>query len=322
MTPAPATVSVIIPCFNQERFVREAVASALAQSHPALEVIVVDDGSSRPVERLLEDVAVRVVRQENQGVSAARNLGLRNSTGEFVVFLDADDRLLRDAAAVGVGALTENPVSACAVGLCRVIDEEGRPAPFRQRGPLADDPYNELLRGNFIWMPGQVVFRRAALPDDPFDSSVNACADYDLYLRTARRIQMIVHDALVAEYRQHTASMSENGRLMLRQSLRVLGRQRAFLRTPARREAYRDGQRFWKEFYGDRVVEEVRSALRSPGRRRRAVPGILTLLLLHPFGALRQVLRKARVMTAGPAPAKPPAHPSSPLLPPERQSPE
>lgn len=322
MTVQHASVSVVIPCFNQERFVREAAASAIAQTPHPVEVVVVDDGSCRPVAEALKGWPVRVVRQENAGVSAARNLGLRQACGEFVVFLDADDRLLPDAVARSVALLRDDPSAACAVGTCRVIDQEGWAASFRQRSPLRDDPYTELLRGNFIWMPGQVIFRRAALPEDPFDSSVDACADYDLYLRLARRLPMRVHESLVAEYRQHGESMSENGRLMLRLSLIVLERQRPFLDSPRRRAAYREGRRFWREFYGERVVEEVRAALRSPGGIWRALPGMLLLLRLHPVGAFRQVLRKARVMTGGLTPTSGAAPPSSPLLPPRRRSPE
>jgi glycosyltransferase involved in cell wall biosynthesis len=302
-SPVAGLTSVVIPCFNQQRYIREAVESAVGQDYQPIEVVVVDDGSPAPIAPWLANCPVSLVRQPNAGVSAARNRGLAETHGEFVVFLDADDRLLRNAVNAGVRRLRDAPGAACAVGLCRVIDGEGRPAPFRQRGPLSADPYLELLRENFIWMPGQVVFRRATIAGVPFDSSVDACADYDLYLRVARKHPVLVHDEVVAEYRQHPESMSENGPLMLRLSLDVLGRQRDYLATPERRAAWRQGRRFWRAFYGDRVVEEVRAGLRTPGRRWRALEAAISLLRHHPIGAARQLLKKARLIAAGRTPA-------------------
>jgi len=89
-------VSVIIPCYNSEDFVEEAVRSALNQTHPRLEIIAVDDGSSDRTLRLLEGFApdIVIIRQPNSGAPRARNVGLRESTGQFIQFLDADDILL------------------------------------------------------------------------------------------------------------------------------------------------------------------------------------------------------------------------------------
>lgn len=93
MTP---TVSIVIPCFNAERWLAECIESALGQTWPAREIIVVDDGSSDAspaVARSFSARGVRVIEQRNSGAAAARNTGLRASTGEWVQFLDADDLL-------------------------------------------------------------------------------------------------------------------------------------------------------------------------------------------------------------------------------------
>lgn len=85
-------VSVVIPVYNNELFVREAIESALGQAGPGLEVIVVDDGSTdASAERAAEIPDVRVIRQANGGIGAARNAGVALATGEFIGFLDADD---------------------------------------------------------------------------------------------------------------------------------------------------------------------------------------------------------------------------------------
>jgi glycosyltransferase involved in cell wall biosynthesis len=100
-------VSVVIPCFNQGRFLCDAIASARSNALQP-EIIVVDDGSAEDVSAITT-AGVTCIRQENQGVVAARNRGLAAAHGEFVVFLDADDRLLPGALDTGAAALTGDP---------------------------------------------------------------------------------------------------------------------------------------------------------------------------------------------------------------------
>jgi len=87
------TVSVVIPCYNAAPFLRETLESVLAQTHPPLEVVVVDDGSTDDSSRIAESFGppVRVIRQQNQGESVARNRGIAAARGEWVALLDADD---------------------------------------------------------------------------------------------------------------------------------------------------------------------------------------------------------------------------------------
>ncbi|RPJ70386.1 MAG: glycosyltransferase [Acidobacteria bacterium] len=300
MTTAPLpTVSVVIPCYNQAQYLPEAVESALAQAGCRIEVVVVDDGSEPPIslgrrsgERL------RCIRQPNRGVSAARNMGLQASAGEYVVFLDADDRLAEHGVGAGLERLARHADAVCAIGLCRVIDHDGRPRPFKQQSFVDDDAFRALLRGNFVWMPAQVVYRRSALLRyGGFDTHVPACADYDLYLRIARSGAVVCHAAVVAEYRHHAANMSGNGVLMLRSAIAVLERQWPHVRhRQDYRKAYAAGSRFWREFYGDRVVEEIRAGVRGRSSVRRAARAALTLLLYAPDMAALHLFRKLRVI--------------------------
>ena len=107
MTGSLSTVSVVIPCYNGAAFLREALDSVLAQTRPPLEVIVVDDGSTDDSAAIAESYGppVRVIRQENQGESVARNRGIDEARGDWIAFLDADDvwkpeKLARQLAAV------------------------------------------------------------------------------------------------------------------------------------------------------------------------------------------------------------------------------
>src|SRR5215203_1775138 len=112
--PDGGRVSVVIPCYNQARFLGEAIQSVLCQGYPDLEIIVVDDGSEDSTEEVAsgytkKDPRVRLIRQDNKGLAAARNRGLSEAGGEYVVFLDSDDRLVLEALEVGVRELESHP---------------------------------------------------------------------------------------------------------------------------------------------------------------------------------------------------------------------
>src|SRR3712207_1908731 len=158
----PPLVSVVIPCYNQAHFLGEAIESVLAQSYPNVEIIVVDDGSTDATSEVARSYPkVRLVRQENQGLSGARNAGLARSEGEYVVFLDADDRLLPEALETGVEYLEARPECAFVSGPCNRITADGSPLPTRPRLHVGGDHYLTLLQRCYIMPPAAVVYRRA-----------------------------------------------------------------------------------------------------------------------------------------------------------------
>ena len=114
MSPAIPAVSVIVPCFNDAHLLREALNSVGTPTR-GTEIVVVDDGSSDDMLAVAHDCAARlpvpvsVVRQDHQGCAAARNRGLWESRGRYLVFLDADDRLVPGALETAVAAIEERP---------------------------------------------------------------------------------------------------------------------------------------------------------------------------------------------------------------------
>ena len=121
--------SIVIPAFNAEAYISEAIQSVLAQSVSNWELIVIDDGSrDGTIQTISEfkDLRIRVVQQENAGAGAARNRGIEESCGRIICFLDADDRLCPDALKRLVVALEANPHACLAYGEPIVMDASGQ----------------------------------------------------------------------------------------------------------------------------------------------------------------------------------------------------
>src|SRR5215208_7628052 len=137
---ASPLVSVVIPCYNQAHFLGEAIESVLAQSYPYFEIIVVDDGSPDDTSEVAARYPeVRLVRQENQGVSGARNSGFARSEGEYVVFLDADDRLLPEALEAHLEHLEAHPECAFVSGRYKFMADGGSPLSERPSPIISKD---------------------------------------------------------------------------------------------------------------------------------------------------------------------------------------
>jgi glycosyltransferase involved in cell wall biosynthesis len=299
---AAPTVSVVIPCFNQGRYLREALASVRRQTRPPSEIIVVDDGSTDDTAAVAaSDPGVRCVRQPNRGLAHARNRGIQAATGDCLVFLDADDRLMPDAIAVGLEALAAHPACAFVFGRCTRIDARGAELPTVAPPPIPGDPYEALLQNNWIWTPALVMFqRRVAGPFLRFDSAMSAAADYDLYLRIARQAPIHGHGRLVAEYRLHDASMSGDPATMLRSTVRALQAQRPFVAAnPRYRRAYELGLRSFRHHYGRMLAGRIASDVRRPRRWGSVLRNLTVLLRYHSGGVVRESGRSLQRLMPG-----------------------
>jgi glycosyltransferase involved in cell wall biosynthesis len=281
-------VSVVIPCYNQAHFLGEAIESVLAQSYPRFEIVVVDDGSTDDTTEVARRYhAVRCVSQANQGLSAARNSGLTHSEGEYVVFLDADDRLLPGALEAGLECLKANPECAFAFGRYRIIAGDGSFLKPQRERVVDGDSYAALLRRNYVGVPAAVIYRRAVFASvGDFDTSAIASEDTEMYLRITKRFPVCSHEKVVAEYRWHGATITSNAALMLSTSLAVLRKQRKYVKGNKQyEEAYGEGIRSRRGAHGDRLAEEVRNHLRGC-EWKQALRGILVLLRYYPQGIM------------------------------------
>jgi glycosyltransferase involved in cell wall biosynthesis len=193
-------VSVIIPCFQQGRFLTACVESLLAQSYPRWEAIVVNDGSTDDTAAVAaalvqRDPRVRDVSQPNAGLASARNLGLSEARGEYVAFLDADDLFEPRKLECQVAHLRRHPDLAAACGTVKYFDTDA-PGVFRPRLSPGDDPdwiaravgREPLPLSSWIWhnripVCSPVVRRRLVDEIGPFDTTLVAYEDWDFWLR-------------------------------------------------------------------------------------------------------------------------------------------
>jgi hypothetical protein len=283
-------VSVVIPCYNQARFIAEAIDSALRQTHPAVEVTVVDDGSTDDTAAVAERYpSVRYIHQRNGGAPRARNAGLRGSRGDLVVFLDADDRLLPAALAMGVTALDAHADWAFVTGHVRLIGADGVVRATPPQDHATGNQFVALLRSNYIWTPGAVLYRRSVLDSaGAFDPAAGASADYELNIRIARQHPIGCHHGLVLDYRRHDSNMSGDIGEMLRSAVSVRRAQRKFVGAePGAAQAWKAGLDIVRADFGERLVARVKRDARTRGQRSRALLGLVRLARYYPAGLLR-----------------------------------
>lgn len=263
-TERPPTVSIVITCYRQAHFLPDAIDSARAQTYTDLEIIVVDDGSPDDTSAVVGRYTdVRLVRRHNGGLSAARNSGLAAARGDYIAFLDADDVLRPDAVAVSLREFAAEPGVTLVAGSYVLVDEALRPLAHQPEiFHLDSDAYITFLRRNPIGMHAAVLYRREAVAAaGGFDPELQACEDYDMYLRLSRSAPIRLHGTVIAEYRRHGDNMSHDNALMLTYALRALRRQRPHLRRSASRAAaYRAGRGGWLDSYLGPALQEVRSA--------------------------------------------------------------
>lgn len=215
------SVSIIIPAYNQAGFLAQAIESALGQTHPAVEVVVVDDGSTDRTPEVAASYRDRpkfkYVRQENQGLPGARNRGLAESSGAYLCFLDSDDCYLPEKAARQASLLDEDPELGLVYCDITVVDASGQPA--REQAPVAEnqralsgDIFESLMVSGYF-PPHTVMIRRSVLDQvGPFDRALGGHADYDLWLRVAGAgFKAAFIPERLALYRRHGGSMSRDG---------------------------------------------------------------------------------------------------------------
>lgn len=208
-------VSIVIPAFNAAAFLPETLESALSQTYPNIEIIVVDDGSTDNTREIIAryaTAAVKYIYQPNTGVSAARNAGFRHSCGEFVCFMDADDWFYPENIAAKVSALKKHSSAALVHAAVEVTDGALHPTGHVMRGKSGKVlPFLLQYAPPAIPCPSNVLIRRSALDQvGLFDTQLSTSADYEMWLRLASDFDVTALPEVLVKYRVHNAGMFAN----------------------------------------------------------------------------------------------------------------
>lgn len=204
-------VSVIIPTYNRHAMLKEAVESVLAQDYQHFELIVVDDGSTDLTPEILKSyrAAVTVIHQNNQGVSSARNTGIKAASGDLVAFLDSDDLWLPQKLSSQVDFFKSNPEAL----ICQTqeiwIRNGVRVNPKKQHQKASGMIFEPSLK--LCLVSPSAVMMRASLFETVglFDPDLPACEDYDLWLRISCRYPIYLIDTpLVIKRGGHADQLS------------------------------------------------------------------------------------------------------------------
>ena len=290
-----ADVSVIITAYNHAHYLAEAIKSAHTQDCP-VEIIVVDDGSKDDPSSVAKQFkTVKFLRQRNQGLSAARNTGLNVASREFIVFLDADDRLLPKAITRNLACFDEHKDAGLVYGGHTVIDQVGtttKVVPVRKM----TSPASELLLGNVIGMHCAVMYKRAALNAiGPFDTSLRACEDWDMLLRLSRVFRIASNEHSIAEYRKHGQNMSDRRSLILREALKVLDKHAREYKISSQELVM--AKHSWRRFYSQSLAREVKRSASGEATPKSSSSSVLVessrMMWLAPAQFMRALLQPA-----------------------------
>jgi glycosyltransferase involved in cell wall biosynthesis len=290
-----AMVSVIVPSYNHGHFLGESIESVMAQTYPQHEIIVIDDGSTDKTREVVTRYPkVRYVWQRNQGLPAARNRGIRESRGEYVVFLDADDRLLPRHLEISLEAFRSHPDAGW---VCGSFCYFGNEPPFRPAHPCHawPDRFAGFLHCVFFGAVHAAMYRRKVLVESGgFDERLRTSEDREFYLRLSRQAPLHCHHQLVAEYRVSDQQLTRQWHVMLKSDYSIQRKQWPLVRgNPTYEKAYRDGMAFLRNRYGERALWQMVSDARA-GQWRRASTAFWILLRCYPSGLLNLFKGKAR----------------------------
>ena len=219
-------VSVVVPVYNGAGFLDRTLTSARNQTHGSLDIVVVEDGSSDASPQIIaahadQDQRVRVFRQPNAGVAAARNRGIREARGDLIAFLDHDDLWRSSKVGKQVARFhTSDDSTAVVYAWSCLIDREERIISPVAEPRLEGFVLAEMCRGNFIGNGSAGMIRRRAIEevggfDEALSGDFSGYDDSHLYLKLAERYRFAVVPEVLVGYRLVTGSAADNYRRMI-----------------------------------------------------------------------------------------------------------
>lgn len=281
-------VSVVITCYNHACYLPKAIESVLSQSYQHIETIVVDDGSRDNTREVAEGFdKVKYIYQQNQGLPAARNTGMAASTGDYLVFLDADDWLLPEAIATNLKYFEgRKPIGLVSGAYIKFFEKTGEFRPIKKT--ISRDIYGDLLLSNYLRMHGSIMFSRFVFDEIKYDTQLRSSEDWDITLAISRHYAVVQHTEPIAIYRKHGPSMSSNLVVMLESGVIVLDKQKTRVRTAKERENLQTGRRTLVRKFTKRIYNKI-------SKQGGAKAEIRVLLKYNPVLFLKYNLKRISV---------------------------
>lgn len=302
-------VSVLIAAYDAAPFIEATLESALGQTFGDLEVLVIDDGSRDGTADVVRRVAasdprLRLIEQENRGLSATRNRGIAEAQGSLIAFLDHDDLWHPEKLALQVAVMDAQPETAVVSCHSALIDTDQRCLGWRFGGDANGDVYAEMLVWDVVSGGSVTLVRREALEAvGPFDETLRIREDWDMWIRLARCYAFATVPRVLVGYTRSAASSSRDYERLAAEGVRVLDKARrddpgfddARYRFCLARDLFAtasfcavDGHTAlaWR-YLGRSLALTPAPVVRSP--RRLALVGVLVLRTVLPSGVFRTV---------------------------------
>lgn len=207
-------ISVIIPLYNKEQYIEATIRSVLSQDYKDYEIVIIDDGStdkSCQVVNSIKDDRIRLISQENHGVSASRNKGVMNSNGKYIFFLDADDALIDHALSNLYNSAVNNQYADIIVSGFNYRNNDGVIVKIfenKDLGYLAD-PFKSLWMKNVFFRTGNILIKRSFLLGEPlFNVQLTLFEDFDCLYRLLRKAKVYSNNSIVLDYNRYEGGLS------------------------------------------------------------------------------------------------------------------
>lgn len=244
-------VSVVIPAHNAMKYLPATMESVLQQTLTDIEVLIINDGSSDNIiewAAQITDPRVKLITQENQGISGARNTGIANASGEYIAFIDADDLWLPNKLDKQVQALDNYPAAGLVYTWTAWTDEHGKPTGVIVSSDLEGKVWEQIVVNDKISNGSSAMVRRVCFAQvGVFDCELSGCADRDMWIRLAANYEFAVVKEPLTLYRRHPSSMSQNQQKMLLDIRRVF--EKTFTSVPTELLYLRNRSYGWVNLY-------------------------------------------------------------------------
>lgn len=210
----PDLVSVVVPAYNAEQYLKQTLESALSQTYRKFEVIVVDDGSTDSTPLIAQQFgdSIRYIRQSNQGLSVARNTAIKNARGEFIALLDADDLWESEFLEKMVHKLKDHPEAAGVYCGFQYINSESEVVGKPSLKVVPPERFHSVMKYDGNWLvPCSVIFRKQLIERvGLFDETFHAVADWDMWIRLSEYGPFDGLQEVLVKYRRHEHNMSKD----------------------------------------------------------------------------------------------------------------